>query len=244
MLAALARIARTFPARHPAAAACLVTAAACAFSAAPASASTICGEGTYAYAGYTGGPVTSGVSATIEQAAPLAVHAGHVAGWIGVVEPTNGNAWLQAGLSALPGQSESEIYYEVAVPGHDPVYHEVAAGVAAGRSHTFAVTERRPNWWAVTVDGRAVMAPVYLRGSHGRWTAQVLGESWAGTVSGACNAYSYAFSGVELRGARPRQSDPLPASLRHDSSYAVTDRSRTGFVAGAASQPPQLTSSP
>ena len=256
MLAPLARVAQKIPTRYPAIAAALIAIAACAFSAAPASASSICGEGTYAYAGYMGGAASSGVSATIEQQGPIAVHAGHVAGWIGVDEPTTGDAWLQAGLSALPGQTQSGMYYEIAVPGQNPVYHQLAAQVSSG-PHTFAVLEQRPNWWVVTVDGRPVMKPVYLRGSHGHWTAEVLGESWAGTVSGACNAYSYSFSGVKLHSAKPSAPAALPSSLHHDPAYTVTGRSRTGFVAssvgfadtsmaapnatGAASQPPQST---
>jgi len=232
-----------------------VSAAALAATAVPARATTICGEGTYAYAGYTGDDtVSSGVSATIEQAGPLAVHAGHVAGWIGVSEPNDANGWIQVGLSAFPGQATSEIYYEVTKPGHDTVYHEVAADVGPGAAHTFAVLEqhRRPGWWRVWVDGRPVSSPVYLAGSHGRWTPQVLGESWAGEVSGACNAYSYAFSSVKVRPAEKSAARGLTGPLYHDSYYVVTDRSRSGFVAssfgvanfrGAAVQAPSASAS-
>jgi hypothetical protein len=252
--------------RHLLLAAALAGAGACALTAPPARAATICGEGMYSYVGYTGGTMTNGVSATIRQAGPLTVYNGHVAGWIGVVQPSGARGWLQVGLSAFPGQARSEIYYEVDVPGQAPVYHEVAAAVAPGRSHTFAVLEqaRRPGWWVVWIDGRPVSAPVHLAGSHGRWTAQVLGESFAGNVSGACNAYSYAFSGVTLHPAGRAVRETLPPKLHHDPYYVVADRTRSGFVAassgagnprgaaveqpgapqsatGAASQPPQST---
>ena len=254
--------------RHLSVAAALVAAAVCALAAPGARSATICGEGMYSYAGYTGGTLTNGVSARITQAGPLSVHNGHVAGWIGVVEPTAARGWLQVGLSAFPGQTRSEIYYEVARPGYKPVYHKVAAPVSADVAHRFAVLEqaRRPGWWVVWVDGRPVSSPVYLAGSHDRWTAQVLGESWAGKVSGTCNAYAYAFSGVTLHPAGKPVPERLAGRLYHDPDYIVTDRTRSGFVAasfrpadvrgaavepsspsaaenatGAASQPPQST---
>jgi hypothetical protein len=207
--------------------AAVFAAAACACTASPARAAAICGNGTYAYAGFDGGTGSRGVSATISQAGPLEVRNGHVAGWIGVVDPRTDTAWLQVGLSALPTETTSEIYYEVALPGHAAVYHQLRTGVAAGEPHRFAVLELqgRPNWWRVWVDGKPATAPLHLRGSHGRWSAQVLGESWAGTASGTCNTYRYAFDGVSLLAAGGR----MPAV--HDRNYAVVRRSRTSFVA-------------
>src|ERR1700756_1368118 len=110
-------------------AAALFAAAACAFTALPARASSICGNGTYAYAGFDGRSPTDGVSATISQAAALDVRSGHVAGWVGVVDENTGSAWLQVGLSALPSATTSGIYYEVAAPGHAPVYHQLQASI-------------------------------------------------------------------------------------------------------------------
>ena len=214
-------------ARHIPLAAALIAAAACAFSASPARAGTICGDGTYAYAGFDGGTGTRGVSATITQAGPLEVRNGHVAGWVGVVDPRTDAAWLQVGLSALPNETTSEIYYEVAFPGHEAVYHQLRSGVVAGERHRFAVLEltSRPNWWRVWVDGKPATAPLHLRGSHGRWSAQVLGESWAGNASGTCNTYRYSFDGVSLLAGGGR----VPAF--HDPNYAVLRRSQTSFVA-------------
>src|SRR5437764_15485209 len=127
-----------FSLRHIMVAAAVSAAAACAFSA-PSNAAAICGNGTYAYAGFDGGTGTRGMSATISQAGPLGVRDGHVAGWVGVVDPRTDAAWLQVGLSALPNDTTSEIYYEVAFPGHAPVYHRVHTGVAMGEPHRFAV---------------------------------------------------------------------------------------------------------
>ena len=204
-----------------------VIAAAVFAGSASARATAICGEGTYAYAGFDGHTASRGVSAAIAQTGPLQVRAGHVAGWIGVVEPNAAEGWLQIGLSALPSDTTSAIYYEVASPGQAPTYHQLATGVAAGQQHRFAVLEvpSRPSWWRVWLDGKPASPPLFLRGSHGRWTAQVLGESWAGTATGTCNDYSYGFSGVSLLEPRDR------AAMLDDPNYAVLRRSKSSFVA-------------
>jgi len=197
----------------------------------------ICGEGTYSYAGFALGSGSHGVSATIEQIGSLDVRAGHVAGWIGVVDPVTGNAWLQVGLSALPGNATSQIYYEVARPGGAPVYRDVRRFIASGEPHRFAVLElaRRPGWWRVWVDGVPMTAPIHLRGSHNRWTAQVLGESWAGATTGACNGYAYSFSGVSLYDAAYRNLAGLGGVARTDPDYIVTRYSRSSFLAASIS---------
>jgi hypothetical protein len=204
-----------------------VVAAAVFAGSASARPTAICGEGTYAYAGFDGHTASRGVSATIAQTGPLQVRSGHVAGWIGVAEPNAAESWLQIGLSALPNDTTSAIYYEVAFPGHAAAYHVLATGVTTGAQHRFAVLEMpsRPNWWRVWLDGKPASAPLYLRGSHGRWTAQVLGESWAGTATGPCNAYSYGFSGVSLLEPRDR------AAMLAGPNYAVLRRSKSSFVA-------------
>lgn len=222
-----------FSCGHIVTAAALCAAAACAFSA-PADAAAICGNGTYAYAGFDSRPPTRGVSATIAQAGPVQVHDGHVAGWIGVVEPDTNAAWLQVGLSALPGDATSGIYYEVAFPGHAPSYHLLRSNVAPGERHRFAVLEmqHRPNWWRVWVDGKPVTGPLHLRGSHDRWTVQVLGESWAGNVSGICNSYAYAFSGVSLLTSASGRVLAVA-----DPNYVVLRRSGASFVAASVGTP-------
>ena len=210
-----------------------VVAAAVFAGSASARATAICGEGTYAYAGFDGHTASRGVSATIAQAGPVEVQDGHVAGWIGVVEPDTSSAWLQVGLSALPGDGTSGIYYEVAFPGHAPSYHLLRGNAAIGERHRFAVLElkHRPNWWRVWVDGRPVTTSLHLRGSHDRWVPQVLGESWAGTASGPCNTYAYSFSDVSLLAGSGR----VPAL--HDPNYAVLRRSHSSFVATSTGKP-------
>ena len=213
--------------------ACLAAAFAAAVPAAHAA--PICGEGMYSYAGFTGFSArsgTTGVAASIEQAAPLGVRAGHVAGWVGVVDPRSGGAWLQAGLSAMPGATRSSVYYEVAVPGRAPVYHQLALPAS---SHRFAVREERlhPGWWTVSVDGRSVAPPVHLPGSHGRWIPQVLGESWAGQATGECNDYAYAFTGVQLLSRAGRPASGIAGPLHADADYVVLHPSRTSFVAAS-----------
>jgi hypothetical protein len=222
--------------RHLPMAAALMAAAACAFTASPARAAAICGSGTYAYAGFDGRSPSTGVSATIAQAGPLQVSNGHVAGWIGVVDASTGSAWLQVGMSALPNATTSAIYYEVAVPGQAPVYHLVKASVTPGVAHRFAVLEQpwNPGTWVVWVDGAPVGGPISLPGSHGRWSAQALGESWAGTASGACNKYAYAFGNVSLLGG-PRQPAGVSVTAVQDPSYAIVRLSQTSFVATSAS---------
>lgn len=211
----------------------LTLASACAYAAPSADAAPVCGEGTYAYAGFTGSTVMRGVSATIEQNGQPSVRAGHVAAWIGVVDPATGQAWLQVGLSALPGQTASAIYYEYAARGVARTYHQVRGDISDGQPHTLSVLElpRNPGDWVVWVDGRPAGPPLQLPGSHHHWTAQVLGESWTGTTSGQCNAYDYAFSNVRLTGLAGPTG--IAGRLIVDPSYAITNRTESGFVAAS-----------
>ena len=220
--------------RHLLVAAALTAAAACAFRASPARAAAVCGEGTYAYAGFAEQAAIGGVTATIQQAGPLDVHAGHVAGWIGIVDPRTSSAWLQVGLSALPGQTSSAIYVEYAAPGHPRVYRQLAEGIGPRQPHTFAVLQQRSrrDTWTVWVDGRPVGAPLHLAGGSRHWTAQVLGESWAGGTSGACNAYAYAFANVKLI-TKKGQWAGLGGRPIADPHYVVAQRTNTGFIASS-----------
>jgi hypothetical protein len=214
-------------------AAIAVTAAAFCAAAAPAKAAPVCGAGMYAYAGFALDSGSRGVSATIDQAGPLDVRAGHVAGWIGVVEPHAAAAWLQVGLSALPGDRTSRIYYEVAFPGRAPAYHALPGVVGPGQPHRFGVLEldHRPGWWRVWVDGLPVTPPLHLRGSHNRWTADVTGESYTGTTSGRCNAYAYAFSRVSLFDYSHRERAGLSGPAQASATYTVVRRSPSSFIA-------------
>jgi hypothetical protein len=79
-----------------------------------------------------------GISATVTSVQDFDVLHGHVAGWVGVGGPGEGpggaNEWLQLGLSGFPGVGGSDIYYEVALPGRYPVYHQVASSVPASKA--------------------------------------------------------------------------------------------------------------
>jgi len=201
----------------------------------------ICGLGTYSYAGVESRVATGGVSAAIASVAPPAVRGGHVAGWVGVGGQAEGpdgvDAWLQVGLNALPDDTTNRVYYEVTLPGRQPVYRELRGGVPTGERHRFAVAEvpNRLGWWRAWVDGSPVSPAFFMPGSHGRWTAQVLGESWAGNASsGRCNGYGYSFGQVMLAGGKKRLWRPASKlDLFQDANYRLFRLSRSGFLAAA-----------
>jgi hypothetical protein len=175
-----------------------------------------------------------GVSAAITALQAPDVKDGHVAGWVGVASK-NAEGWIQVGLSALPGAATNDVYLEYAIPGRDPRYTVIRADVAVGERHRFAVSElaHRPGWWQATVDGSPAGRAVFLPGSDGHWRAQVLGESWNDN-SGACNLYSYAFSGVSLAPTPNLQWATLGGfSSFADAGYALTWRSASQFIASA-----------
>ena len=206
---------------------------ACVLAAAvPAQARPACGP--YAYAGVQTQRPVHGVSAAITALQAPNVEDGHVAGWVGVAS-NNGDGWIQVGLSAFPGVRTNDVYLEYAVPGRDPQYTTLRADVAVGERHRFAVSElaRRPGWWQASVDGSPAGRAVFLPGSTGRWRAQVLGESW-NDDSGACNRYSYAFSGVSLASTPNRHSAGFGGfAFFEDAGYALTWRSASEFIASA-----------
>lgn len=164
-----------------------------------------CGAGAhgskgYAYAGHQSSTVAHGVRATITALARPAVSAGHVAGWVGVGGPGQGEngetVWLQVGVAVLPN-TPAMIYTEITRSGKDPEFVPVLTDVAVGERHQVAVLEMagRPNMWRVWVDGKPVTEPVLLPGSTKRWRPIVTAESWNGG-SAACNTFSFRFDGV------------------------------------------------
>jgi hypothetical protein len=117
--------------------------------------------------------------------------------------------------------------------------------VPVGAQHRFAVRElaSRPNSWRVWLDGSPASAPVFLPSSHDRWTAQAVGESWAGTTSGACNAYAYAFANVAFARAGGTVWSPfLRFQPYQDPNYRLVRRSASSFLARSVAAGPVLTS--
>jgi hypothetical protein len=201
----------------------------------PAHAAATCGSQAYAYAGVETQRPVYGVSAVITALQAPNVKDGHVAGWVGV-SSRSGWGWIQIGLSAAPGARTNEVYMEYAVPGRDPQYRVLRSAVAVGERHRLAVSAlvHRPGWWQASLDGVPVDPPLFLPGSDGRWRAQVLGESWNDN-SGACNLYSYGFSGVLLVAEPNLQWARLGGFTRFaDAGYGLAWRSPSHFIASAS----------
>ena len=161
----------------------------------------LCKRG-YRYAGLQSATATSGIRADLRILAQPVVRTGHVAGWVGVGGPNAGPGgtaqWLQVGYSAFPDGS-MQLYYEVALPKAAPQYHVVKGRVAPGEAHLVSILEvgGHPGMWRVRVDGEPVGPAYFLRGSHGRYQPQGIGESWNPTASG-CNTYGWLFGGVQV----------------------------------------------
>jgi len=211
---------------------CILIAGTLAPSALPARAHATCGSSAYAYAGVQTQRAVYGASATITALAAPDVKDGHVAGWVGVAAE-NGEAWIQMGLSASPGDRSNNVYLEFAQPNRDPEYILLRSAVPVGERHRVAVTElkHRPGWWRAWLDGSPIDRPVFLPGSHGHWRAQVTGESWNDN-SGACNRYAYAFHRVALApGPSLLWTEPGGVRSSWDAGYGLVWNSRSDFVA-------------
>jgi hypothetical protein len=161
----------------------------------------------YSYAGMGAPSRAYGISALITPLSAFDVLTGHVAGWVGVGGPGEGphgtDEWIQIGYSGFPGLTGSDIYYEVAQPGHRPypiTYHTVATDVPEGTLSKVTVLEmyRRPNWWRVWLNHKPVSPPIYLPGSHDRWSPIATAESWDGGTGGTCNTFLYRFRRVSI----------------------------------------------
>ena len=158
----------------------------------------------YSYAGMGAATNAYGISAVITPLDAFDILNGHVAGWVGVGGPGQGpngtNEWLQIGYSGFPSITGSDIYYEVALPGRFPTYHQVSAGLPNGTVAKVTVLEmyRRPNWWRVWLNHRPASRPIHLPASHGRWSPIATAESWDGGTRGACNTFLYRFRHVSI----------------------------------------------
>ena len=162
----------------------------------------------YSYAGLSAPSHAYGISAIVSPLDAFDIFNGHVAGWVGVGGPGEGpngsNEWLQVGYAGFPGVTGSDIYYEVALPGRFPTYHQVSSDMPVGTVAKVAVLEmhNRPNWWRVWLNHKPVSQPIRLPESDARWTPIATAESWDGGTGGACNTFLYQFRHVSIAHAR------------------------------------------
>lgn len=204
-----------------------------------------CGAGSYgspgyAYAGHQASGLGSGVRATIAPLRRPAVVAGHVAAWVGVGGPGQGangaSQWLQVGIAALPGTAPM-LYVEITRARSSPQFVPLQE-VRVGERHTLEVRELpgRPGWWSASVDGRAVIRPVHLPGSSGRWRPIATAESWNGGRA-VCNGFSFRFEGVQVAGSAGSWQAFAPGARFQDRGLALRElpgasRTRRTLAAG------------
>ncbi len=218
----------------------LITAAVAAVALGSADRVLACGnrEG-YSYAGVGAPSPAYGISALITPLDAFDVLNGHVAGWVGVGGPGEGpggtNEWIQVGSSGYPSITGSDIYYEVALPGRFPTYHQVTAGLPVGTLSKVTVLEMhsRPDWWRVWLNHRAVSPPIHLPGSHDRWSPIATAESWDGGTGGTCNTFLYSFRHVSVAHAPGGGWHQLTGGFPIRSGVTRIQRSRgaAGFLA-------------
>ena len=160
-----------------------------------------CARG-YSYAGLYASSPSLGVAASLSMLRPPEVAGGHVAAWVGVggpgLGPNGTDEWLQVGLASFGGSPETSLYYELALPGQQPRYVELASGIQPGQEMRVGLLELpfAPNTWIV-VSPAGLAGPFYLPRSHGAWAPIATAESWSPGAS-PCNRYSYRFGGVQL----------------------------------------------
>jgi hypothetical protein len=199
-----------------------------------------CGNSTgYSYAGIGAPSPAYGISAIITPLDAFDILNGHVAGWVGVGGPGEGpggtDEWLQIGYSGFPGITGSDIYYEVARPGHDPYYKQVDAALPFGTVAKVSVLEmrNRHNWWRVWLNHRPVSPAYHLPDSHGRFNPIATAESWDGGTHGACNTFHYRFRHVSVTHAAGGGWHPLTGGFPIRSAVTRVRRHRgsSGFLA-------------
>lgn len=172
----------------------------------------------YSYAGHQATHRGHGVRATIELTRAPHIEAGHVAGWVGVGGPgqgaKGGDAWIQAGIAAMPGMPPM-LYAEITREGRDPEFILLREGVKPGQEHRVAVLEmpRRTGWWRILVNDEPATGPIRLRGSSGRWAPIATAESWNGGTA-ACNAFGFRFERVSVSYGRGGSWRPFVSGHR------------------------------
>ena len=172
----------------------------------------------YRYAGHQATQTGHGVRAVITAVRQPAASAGHVAAWVGVGGPGQGqdgvDEWIQVGLASFSGFPNT-LYAEVTRPGVDPEFILLERLVPVGASRHVAVLEmsKRPGTWRVWVEGDAVTDPIPLPGSAGRWEPIATAESWNPT-GGSCNAFSFRFEEVGVAQGRGGSWRPFASGHR------------------------------
>ena len=197
-------------------------------------AASACGTGGYSYAGVGAPTFGSGISAVITPLGSFDIANGHVAGWVGVggpgLGPNGTDEWLQIGFAGFPGLY-SDIYYEVALPGRYPVFHEVVKNPPAGHPFRFAVREVQPNWWRVLLNGEPVSPAIHLPESHNKFMPIATAESWDGGYGGACNDFLYSFERVKVAHRTGGLFHGLNDGFRIKSAKTTLQRVGTDFIA-------------
>jgi hypothetical protein len=192
-----------------------------------------CGQDGYSYAGVGAPTYGAGISAVITPLAQFSIPNGHVAGWVGVGGPGEGpngtDEWLQIGLSGFPGL-ESDVYYEVTLPGRDPVYHQVVINPLAGHPYRVAVLENSANHWRVWLNGKPVSPSYYLPGSYNSFMPIATAEAWDGG-SGTCNDFDYSFQHVKLTSKPAGRYHSLLGGYKIASAKASVRRAGSSFIA-------------
>jgi hypothetical protein len=196
-----------------------------------------CSAGGYTYAGVGAQTIAYGVGAVITPASGSSIFTGHVAGWIGLGGPGQGpngsDEWIQVGLSSFPALTGNDLYYEVTRPGGAPTYHQITANLPAGKGLRIAVLEMRarPGWWRIWVSGKPASPPIFLPGSHGRWSPIATAESWDGGAN-TCNDFLYRFSRIHVaRGPGGDWAQLGRVQQIRNSNTRVVMSARDSFVA-------------
>jgi hypothetical protein len=203
----------------------------------------------YAYAGAEESRTRAGIRASIGTVSAPKVESGHVAGWVGVGGPNAGPGgaaeWLQAGYSGFD-TGQAEIYYEVGVPGKQPTYHTIEAGLRPTEHHLVSVLETRgkAGTWRVWVDDEPASQAFALVGSHGRLVPQAIGEDWRG--SRRCNHFEYSFTRIQVAAAPGGAwAAPRRGYTYRSVGYRATKTGPASFVArslaaAGTAEPPLL----
>jgi hypothetical protein len=163
------------------------------------------------------------------------VSGGHVAAWVGVggygMGPRGSSEWIQVGITATRERSQ-RIYVEWKQPQRRPQLRVVERGVGVGESRRVAVRELsgRRSYWQAYVEGRPVGPAVRLPGSHDRFPATVVAESWDGGRS-ACNRFAYRFARLSIVAAGSTMAGGMGTVELEDPGYVLERRERATFVA-------------